>query len=215
MTKPFLLFFLFFLCCVQDLFSQPKDTVILLNGNVIVGTVVDTSLGAVTVPNPGKPNKRLHYEFEDIFCVHYSKGYKHYYYSQDTLRSNWYTRDEMYMFTKGEADARKGFTGRGAAIGAGLFGFFAGATGTFFGPILPYGYMAFSGIPKIRIKHSTISNPNYIDYDTYILGYERTARYKRRIKSLLGGTIGIALGYGAYFAFVKNYFAGGSLIQFK
>ncbi|MGZ3885018.1 MAG: hypothetical protein ACXVPD_12730, partial [Bacteroidia bacterium] len=191
------------------------DTIILLNGNVIVAPVVDSSLGAVTVPDPKKPSKRLHYEFDDIFCVHYAKGYKHYFYSQDTLRSNWYTRDEMYMFTKGEADARKGFTARGAAISAGLLGFFGGATGTFFGPVLPYGFMALSGVPKIRIRHSTISNPNYIDYDTYILGYERTSRYKRRIKSLVGGTIGIALGYVAYFAVFKTYFNGGNPFQFK
>lgn len=211
MMRSLPLLILLFFIGVSNAFSQNKDTVILMNGNVVVETVVDTSLGAVTIPNPGKPGKRLHYEFEDIFCVHYASGHKHYYYSQDSLRSNWYTRDEMYMFTKGEADARKGFTARGAAISAGILGFIGGATGTFFGPILPYGFMASSGIPKIRIRHSTISNPNYIDYDTYILGYERTARYKRRIRSLTGGTIGLALGYAAYFVLFKNYFDTGKI----
>jgi hypothetical protein len=205
MIKPFFfLLILFFICASAD--SQQKDTVILMNGNRIVESVIDTSLGAVTVKDMKDPRKNRHYEFDELFCVHFSDGHKHYYYSQDTLRGNWFTRDEMWMFTRGEADARKGFKGRGAAITAGVMGFIGGASGTFFGPLLPYGFMALSGVPKIRIKHSTISNPNYIDSDAYILGYERTARYKRRLKSLIGGTIGLVLGYSAYFAGLEKLY---------
>jgi len=64
--------------------------------------------------------------------------------------------------------------------------------------------MALSGATKVRIKHSTISNPNYIDYDAYILGYERVARTRRRIQALIGGTIGLAAGYGLYFGLLKD-----------
>jgi hypothetical protein len=111
----------------------------------------------------------------------------------------------MGYFVKGERDARKGFKANGAMIGAGLFGFFGGATGAFFAPIAPYGFMALTGITKVKIKHKTISNPAYIDSDAYILGYERTARYKRKLKSLVGGTVGLALGYVFYAAFNGYY----------
>jgi hypothetical protein len=184
-----------------------------MNGNVVVAQVLDTLLGAVTIPDDKKAGRKIHYEYEELYMVHYANGFKDYYYSQDTVRGNYFTRDEMMMFIRGEQDGRKGFKANGCLITSMLFGLVGGGTGTFFGPILPYGFMAMSGITKVRIRHNTISNPNYIDSDAYILGYERSARYKRKIKSLVGGTIGIALGYGAYFAFFKSY--GGSAIQFK
>ena len=64
--------------------------------------------------------------------------------------------------------------------------------------------MALSGITKVRIRHNTISNPNYIEQDAYILGYERVSRTKRRIQALIGGTIGLAAGYGLYFGILKD-----------
>ena len=64
--------------------------------------------------------------------------------------------------------------------------------------------MALTGLPKVRIRHSTISNPNYIDHDAYILGYERVSRSRRRIQALIGGTIGLAAGYGLYFGVLKD-----------
>jgi hypothetical protein len=137
--------------------------------------------------------------------VKFSNGYKRYFYIQDSTINNWFTRDEMWMYMKGENDARKGFRARGCLIGAGITGLLGGMTGTIWGPIAPYTYMALSGIPKIRIRHSTISNPRYVESDAYILGYERVARQRRKLRSLVGGTIGLALGYGFYALFHNSY----------
>lgn len=194
--------------CSHSSFSQKKDTIILMNGNLVVERVIDTLLGAVTIYNPTNPNKKIHYEYDDLYGIFYGNGSKKYYYRQDTARYNWFTRDEMFMFTKGERDGRNGFKARGSLITSGLLGFVGGASGSFFAPILPYGFMAMCGLPKVRIRHSTISNPAYIDSDAYILGYERTARYKRRLKSLLGGTVGLIAGYAFYFALKDHYPTG-------
>ncbi len=215
MIKRIILFLSLIVLCYSEAYSQKKDTVILMNGNVVVAQVLDTLLGAVTIPDYKKAGRNIHYEYEELYMVHYANGFKDYYYSQDTVKGNYFTRDEMMMFIRGEQDGRKGFKGNGCMITAGLLGFVGGATGTFFGPILPYGFMAVSGVPKIRIRHSTISNPNYIDSDAYILGYERSARYKRKIRALIGGTVGIAVGYAAYLVVFKAMFEGGSSIQFK
>lgn len=184
--------------------AQYKDTILLMNGNYVVEKVIDTLIGAVTIVNPEKTTEKLHYEYDDIYCVKYASGFTDYYYSQDTLRGNYFTRDEMQYYIYGERDARKGFKARGSLIGAGVVGLASGGLGLFFAPVFPYGYMALSGIPKVRIKHSTISNPNYIDHDAYILGYERVSRSKRRIQALIGGTIGLAAGYGLYFGLLKD-----------
>jgi len=194
--------------------AQYKDTILLMNGNYVVEKVIDTLIGAVTIVNPEKTTEKLHYEYDDIYCVKYASGFTDYYYTQDTLRGNYFTRDEMQYYIYGERDARKGFKARGSLIGAGIVGLASGGLGLFFAPVFPYGYMALSGIPKVRIKHSTISNPNYIDHDAYILGYERVSRSKRRIQALIGGTIGLAAGYGLYFGLLKDKLPSAITLRF-
>ncbi len=184
--------------------AQYKDTILLMNGNYVVEKVIDTLIGAVTIVNPEKISEKLHYEYDEIYCVKYASGFTDYYYSQDTLKGNYFTREEMLYYMYGERDARKGFKARGSLIGAGVVGLTSGGLGLFFAPVFPYGYMALSGVTKVKIKHSTISNPNYIDQDAYILGYERVSRTKRRIQALIGGTIGLAAGYGLYFGILKQ-----------
>jgi hypothetical protein len=83
-------------------------------------------------------------------------------------------------------------------------GIAAGITGSFYGPVLPVGYTALVGVPKVRIRHSTVSDVRYLDSDAYILGYEREARGKRRIYALIGTGIGLFLGYGTYFAWLQH-----------
>lgn len=199
---PFTILFIF--SCIISMKSQKKDTILLMNGNYVIEKVIDTVIGAVTVIDPENITKKVHFEYDQIYCVKYSTGNTYYYYQQDTLRGNYFTRDEMLYYIYGERDARKGFKASGSFVGAGLIGLLSGGTGLFFAPIFPYGYMALTGIPKVRIKHNTISNPNYIDHDAYILGYERVSRSKRKIKALIGGTIGLAAGYGLYFGLLKD-----------
>jgi hypothetical protein len=199
LTLPFL--FLLLACSAK---AQYKDTIMLMNGNVVVEKIIDTLLGAVTIVNPAKTTEKLHYEYDEIYAVKYSTGFIDYFYTQDTLKGNYFTRDEMEYYIYGERDARKGFRARGALIGAGVVGLASGGVGLFFAPVFPYGYMALTGLPKVRIRHSTISNPNFIDHDAYILGYERVSRSRRRIQALIGGTVGLAVGYGLYFGVLKD-----------
>lgn len=185
--------------------SQVCDSIYLMNGNVVGEKVLDTLLGAITINDSKKPGKRIHYEWDQLYMVKFANGTDRYYYSQDTTKYNWLTREEMWMFMKGEKDARRGFKPKACAIAAGVFGMIGGMSGTFWGPIMPYSYMAFSGITKIKIKANSVSDSRFVDYDGYILGYERVARHKRKIWSLIGGSIGLAAGYGFYAAFHNKY----------
>lgn len=198
-------FFLFFFRLTFSQAPAAQDTIYLMNGHVIGEKIIDTILGAVTILDSKKPEKKLHYEHDQLYMIRFADGYKRYYYQQDTTIGNWLTRDEMWMYMKGETDARKGFKARGAFIGAGISGIVGGMTGTFWGPVAPYGFMALSGITKVRIRQETISNPTYVESDAYILGYERVARQKRKIKSLIGGTIGLGIGYILYAALHSHY----------
>jgi len=173
--KKIIVVFSFF-CVFTNAHAQLKDTVLLMNGNVCISKVIDTLIGAVTVFNPHKITEKLHFEYDEIYCVKYNNGFTKYYYQQDSVIGNYFTRDEMLLYIYGERDARKGFKANGSLIGAGLVGLASGGMGIFFAPVFPYTYMAFSGVTKVKIKHSTISNPTNIDYDAYILGYERVSR---------------------------------------
>lgn len=196
-----------FLVFCKSSFSQiaAQDTVYLMNGHAIGQRVIDTTLGAVTIFNPEKTAQKLNFEFDQLYMVRYANGNKRYYYTQDSTLNNWFTRDEMWLYMKGENDARRGFKARGALIGGSIAGLLGGLTGTFWAPIAPYGFMALSGITKVRIRHETVSHPNFIESDAYILGYERVARQKRKTRSLIGGTAGLIIGYGLY-AILHQYY---------
>jgi hypothetical protein len=182
-----------------------QDTVYLMNGHAIGQKILDTTLGAVTINNPKKLYERIHYEWNQLYMIRYANGHKRYYYYQDASINNIFTRDEMWLYMKGEHDARRGFTARGALIAAGVFGFIGGASGTFLGPVVPFTFMALNGITKIRIRHETVSKVGFLDSDAYILGYERVSRQKRKIRAVIGGAVGLAVGYGFYALFHNSY----------
>jgi hypothetical protein len=206
MLKYFVISF-FILALLHKSNSQTvaQDTIYLLNGQIVGEKVLDTLLGAITIANVKKPGRNIHFELDELYMVKFSNGLRRFYYTQDTSIYNWFTRDEMWMYMKGQVDARKGFKAKGSFIGAAVAGVIGGMTGTFYAPVLPYGYMAFVGLPKVRIKHNTVSNPIYIESDHYISGYERVARRKRRISAIVGGTIGLAIGYTIYGIFNNSY----------
>ncbi|HEX7414636.1 MAG TPA: hypothetical protein VF411_11385 [Bacteroidia bacterium] len=200
--------FILFLFVSLVSFAQKKsaDTLYLMNGRIVVAPVLDTNLFSATIIDPEDSTKRMSIESETMFAIKFHNGGLFYYYQEDTVR-NWFTRDEMWLFMQGERDAKKGFKPWGAFYGSmacglvgGASGLVLGTVGTFFGPVVPIAFFTTVGIPKVRIKHNTVTTPTNLDYDVYILGYEREARAKRRRYSMVGGGIGVALGYIAYFS---------------
>jgi len=210
MRKLFIVFLLVSLCGFAQ--KKPADSLYLMNGNIVVAPVLDTLFGAATFVNPDDSTKREHVENDQLFAIKYSTGAVFYYYEQDTI-SNWFSRDEMWMFMRGERDAKKGFKPWGSLAGSMACGLVGGLTGTIFGPILPIAYTGASGLTKIKIKHKTVSNINYLDSDAYILGYEREARAKRRIYALIGGGAGLLLGYSGYFLGLRKVYPAQILID--
>jgi hypothetical protein len=207
--RYFLVFLFLSVCCPSKTIAQQgigNDSLFLMNGKIYVSTVIDTSLGAVTILDIKDTSKRMNVEYDELYGVKYaSTGLMYYYYSQDTSIINDFTRDEMWLYMKGERDAKKGFKARGSLVGSMLAGIGGGITGNILGPLVPFGYLGLSGLPRVKIKHDTVSNPYYLDSDAYILGYERQARYKRKINCLIGGGIGLTIGFAANFIITQNF----------
>jgi hypothetical protein len=189
------------LCCQQAV----NDSIYLMNGQVVAEKVIDTTFMTVTIDNPAKPGKKINFDPEQLYMVRYANGRKRFYYTQDSLIGNIFTRNEMWMYMKGEKDARKGFKAPGSIIGGALAGLLGGMTGTIWGPVLPFGFMACTGITRVKIRHNTVSDPAYIDSDAYILGYERVSRQRRKISSLVAGAAGLVVGYSFYALFHNSY----------
>ena len=192
----FLLIALSFLNVDASAQKTNKDSLFLMNGKLYVAAVIDTSIGTVTFHDEKDTSKKIHIDYTDLYGIKYAKtGAMFYYYKQDSALGNIFTRDEMLLFMKGERDAKNGFKARGSFWGAMVMGSVGGLTGSILGPIVPFAYVGLSGLPKVRIKHDTVSNPYYLDSDPYILGYERQARSIRRIQGIKGGLIGLVAGY--------------------
>src|SRR6185312_6760536 len=161
MRRILLVFFCFFLSNLVLAQKKRADTLYLMNGRILVSPVLDTSFLAATFVDPEDSTKRTHIENEQLFAIKYNNGDVFYYYKQDTI-TNFYSRDEMWLFTQGERDAKKGFKPWGSFTGGlvlgmagGGSGLVLGTLGVFFGPILPVTFLATVGITKVRIKHNT------------------------------------------------------------
>lgn len=183
------------------------DSIFLMNGQKVAAQIIDTSFALVTykLPFSKQPNKIYNFEKDDIFCIRYKDGTNFYYYSQDTSRGDWFTREEMWYFTQGERDARRGFKPINTIIVGGIVGTLAGMTGMYVAPALPLVFYLVSDITKIRIKHHTISNPELLQHDAYILGYQKVSKTKRRINAIISGASGLLAGYLIYFGFKNQY----------
>ena len=194
MIRTFSIFLLLIVSLCKTGFSQTgKDTILLLNGNVIIANVIDTTNGVTSIKNPKDSLKNIIIENDRIFSISNKNG-ESIIYVYDTVLGNEFTIDEMRYFICGEQDAEKGFKPRGAFWGNMVLGAAAGVTGSFFCPLPPFAFVALSGIPKINIKHNTVSNMDYLKHDTYLMGYERVGRKKRKTSSLIGGGIGLGAG---------------------
>ena len=55
-----------------------------------------------------------------------------------------------------------------------------------------------------QAKSKTVRDVELLKQETYVMGYERVARSKRKLKSLLGGGIGVVAGYSAYLVLKSN-----------
>jgi hypothetical protein len=183
--------------------NQPLDTVYLLSGKTVAGYVKDTSAEQVRMMVPRKGSFKTDFiDQELVFSIKYGQTKQEVVvYRQDTLFENYYTQREMRYFLQGERDARASYRCPAWTIGAFVVGAACGYSKSIFGLIPVFGYGVGTAAFRIPIRSRAISNPNYLKYDTYLLGYEKYARQRRTLRSLSYGGIGFGLGLVSAFIF--------------
>ncbi len=182
-------------------FSQ-TDSILLLNGDLIVGSITEITTDRLTIDEIGKKLRKKFIGQDQIFSYSDSSG-EHVLYVCDTTTENDFTISEMRYFIRGEQDAKSGFKAKSLLYTGILVGAAGGLTGSLFFPLPAFAFVALTGVPKVKIKKRSVRNPDDLNHIPYIVGYERMARKNRKIQSLFGGGIGTIAGLGV-FLIVKN-----------
>ena len=172
------------------------DTVFMMNGDILPAFITDTSFHGVKLLKPDKKrgSKEIIIEGDLIFSLKFSSGYEKIIYRYDSAGGNEFTTDEARLFILGQRDAEKGYRSPFITAGGFIIGATAGSVGSLLAPFPPFAYSGIMLIPKIRVKHKSVSDPNYLKNDAYLLGYEKVARRRRAARSFLGGISGLAVG---------------------
>jgi hypothetical protein len=189
--------FIFFNFTFSGSAQENKDTVLLMNGDIVICNVIDTTGGLTSIKNPKNPKKNIILENDRIFSIKSPDG-EHIMYVYDTVIGNEFTIDEMRYFMYGERDADNNFKANGCLVIGAAVGLLSGITGSFLCPIPPFAFTALSGLQKVKIRKETVTNLDYLTHDPYLMGYERVAKKKRKLKSLIGGGLGLVVGLGTY-----------------
>ncbi|HEU4716705.1 MAG TPA: hypothetical protein VFU15_02685 [Bacteroidia bacterium] len=187
--------------------SQPMDTVYLMSGNTVAGVVKDSSDDELKILIPKKDGsfKADFIDLDLVFSVKYKNGQESVFYKQDTLFGNYYSEDEVRYFIYGERDARSHFRCPVWNAGAFAAGFAGGWTQSLFMFVPPFAYAGITTFFRVKIKPGTVGRPEYLQRDTYLLGYEKDARKRRIMRSLIWGGIGMAMGYTSSYFYYQNH----------
>lgn len=176
--------------------AEPLDTVYLMSGRTVAGVVKDSTDEQLKILVLKKGNFKADFiDLDLVYSVKYKNGVETVFYKQDTLFGNYYTDQEVRYFLQGERDAMRSYRCPVWSAGAFVFGFAGGAFGGYIIPFLaPFVYAGTSTFFRIKIKPGTVSNPAYLRYDTYLLGYEKEAKKRRIFRSLIWGGAGMLSG---------------------
>lgn len=191
----FFLILSIFSCSLFGQTTEPLDTVYLMSGKTVVGVVKDSNDAQLKILVPRKDNFKADFiDLDLVYSVKYKTGVETVFYKQDTLFGNYYTAQEVRYFLQGERDSRKAYRCPGWSTGAFAVGFAGGLMGNVFVLAPPFLYAGATTFFRVKIKPGTVSNPNYLKYDTYLLGYEKEARKRRIFRALIWGGVGMVGG---------------------
>jgi hypothetical protein len=202
-------FFIFLSLVLFSMTLRSQDTLLLMNGRELGCHIVSDS-GTVFLFELAKKNGKIklrEIHKNEVFSVTKSGEEEMILYTKNEFLGDVYSTEEMRYYLAGENDARSNFTAWptfivGFAL-CGTIGFLGqdGFMTALFPPLL---YTVAQLVPKIKIRESTMSHPDYKYNDMYADGYEPPARSRKLFRALEGSFAGSAAGVLAWLVLVKN-----------
>jgi hypothetical protein len=193
----------------QEIKREFKDKILFMNGREEISTILDTNTSNVQYLRPElKKDKEASIDKYRIFSITYGSGEEVIFYRQDSVEGNYLSVEDMRYFVYGERDALKGFRAPLAFWGGLASGVAGGMATPFLGlgvlsPVVPGLYTAANASRFVTVHKKNVSNDEYLKNDNFLKGYERTARSIRVNNSLLGGAIGIVVGFTTAFLITR------------
>ena len=222
MRKGIFSFIITVFCYLSGFCQEKPDVLNLMNGQVVEGTIVDTTNGVVKMQVPLKRKTRL-YEFENyrVYSFIQNKQPETILYRKDTAIGNFLTQQEMRYFFLGERDARLHYNPIGTKIAASLLtfgisladtyrsdtvskkffkGFFKSEPGVIT-IVAPLFATCLALIPAVQLRIDKISDRNLLNHASYLDGFEKIARSKKVFGALKFSVIGCLAGVASYYIF--------------
>jgi len=141
-------------------------------------------------------NREKAIEIQAVYGVKSSGGELKVLYVQDTLEGNWYTREEMVSYMRGQNDAISHYKGKSNR--AGILGFavgFAGsAAGIYYAPAIASGYAVVRAYTKPSKKAKWGFNSSLEADAAYVEGFGTMAKRYTSRRSGLGAATGFVIG---------------------
>jgi len=200
--------------------GNAQDTVQKMNGKVIIGTILDTTAGDITISSIGKKKTRkIDIERMDIFSYRINGQPETIMYSQDSTIGNFLTVNEQRYFIFGERDAHNRFNPIGLKLLSGAFVFgvsvfdtygfdttnATGKTGFFraspgLAPLVACIVIpVISRFTTVQLNLNKVSHRRFLEHEAYLDGFGEVARYKKVVGSLKFSVGGLLLGLGTYY----------------
>lgn len=134
----------------------------------------------------------------DVYSITENNGAEHIIYVPDTSYEGAFNILEMKNFVQGQYDADLKFKSPLTTIGGIAV---AGVSSVVINPVYVFlvsgAYCSTIGLSKTSKKKLAIPE-EYAKNEHYILGFKRVARHKRIKNSIVGSTIGLAVGLGTF-----------------
>lgn len=186
-----------------DSATFPFDTLYFMNGEIKPVRIVDTAnfqLRFFPERKRGKP-KMQEVATGKVFSIKYSTGKEQLFYFYDSLKGNVFNVTEAKMYVLGEQEADKHYRNKWPFI----IGFVSGvvsplvlSNAVLLSPIAPAISPLHIYLPNIRVNTKKMTDRKPLEYDTFLMGYEKVARKKNFIRGLIGAGSGLAVGVGIW-----------------
>lgn len=174
-----------------------SDTITLINGQVIVGEVLEINPDYI-VYNYFKKKKTIKKGVSPliVYSIDYADGQKEVVYEKNEEEDLYLTKEEMLYFIKGQQDAREYYRTRGIFIGGVAIGALAGYVlyDEIYVATIPFVYSVGAGLTNIEVRQNPSTTEDIRRTAAYQEGYLKVARSRKVFAALAGSVMGTAAG---------------------
>ena len=197
MRYPIFLSFFLVSSLLTNLKASAQDTIVMLNGKRINGTVLEIQETSIKYRIGTNLNDKVRSIKSDrVFAINKSNGEEKIIFKPDTLDEPDFNVSQLRLFIKGEQAAQAGYhntLNKAAAFAVGVGSSFFSIYGLV-GPAL-YSSIVGSVSPDINKQKNT--DPALINVTDYQEGYLSVAQSKKIKNSYIAGMIGFVAGFTA------------------